>query len=172
MSDWSIYISLLIPHPAEAKILLVADGSDWTLPRFQLTATYSKLHLLQRAVRDRFGADMTVLRWLNNHEDDAQQTVTGLWLMENHTTNWTPPPDAKWVDNHTLANIPIRDEILRDALLQAIATLDTPDPVERVPWMRRGWFTTAQQWMIKTLSAQGYELKTPPEQYKNFNLSA
>ena len=172
MSDWSIYVSLLIPHDTAAKILLVADGDNWTLPRFKLNATYSKLHLLQRAVHERYGAKMTVLRWIYSHEDEAQQTVTGLWLMEQHTPDWIPPQDAKWADVNSLENIPLQDEILRSALSQAVATLQEPDPVERVPWMRRGWFTTAQKWMADTLVAQGYELKAPPEQFKNFSLSA
>jgi hypothetical protein len=172
MSEWSNYISLLIPHSDGKKILLVADGDEWTLPHFQLTAMYSNLHLLQRMVRERLGAEVTVLRWIHNHEDEAQQTVAGLWLMELHTPDWTPPEDAKWVEIDTLANIPLSDEILRSYLLQTVATLNAPDPVERVPWMRRGWFAIAQRWMTETLRTQGYELKAPPEQFKNFNLSA
>jgi hypothetical protein len=172
MSDWSIYISLLIPHPSEAKFLLVIDGNDWTLPRFQLDSTLSNLHLLQRALRERLDAEFTALYAAHRHEDRTEQIVIGLWMMENHSPDWIPPQDAKWADLNALTAIPLIDEILREPLQQTIATFHDPEPVERVPWMRRGWFATAQQWISKTLITHGYELKAPPEQFKQFTLSA
>jgi hypothetical protein len=172
MSDWSVDISLLIPHPSEPRVLLVPVDNAWELPRVTIYSSYSNLHLLQRAIRERFSAEMTVLRWLSQRVDESMKVVYRVWLMENHTLDWTPPPSAKWFDHSALQNLPLADETVRQPTLSALITLTQSDPPERVLWMRRGWFQQGKSWIEHTLTTQGYTLTGVPEQFKQSTLSS
>lgn len=172
MSEWTIYGSLIIPQGDDARVLLLPSPQGWALPQFTLTRMYIDLHLLQRAIRARYGAEMTVLRWIENREDEAQKTVHGLWLMENHTPDWTPPEGARWIDGAELAALPLADEAQRAPLLRTLDELAQPEPATRLPWMRRGWFKEAQAWTRQTLEALGYTLSSEAEQFKTFSISA
>jgi aminoglycoside phosphotransferase (APT) family kinase protein len=172
MSGWSVDISLLIPHPTEARVLLVPTENVWELPRVTIYSSYSNLHLLQRAIREQLNAEMTVLRWLSQRIDEEAKVVYRVWLMENHTPDWTPPANAQWFDHAALQTLVLVDETARQPMLSVLSEFNAPIPAERVPWMRHGWFTQAQAWVSETLNAHGYTLTSLPEQFKQFNLSA
>src|SRR5690349_1144792 len=110
---WSVDVSLVIPHPTEPRVLLMPVENGWELPRITIYNSYSNLHLLQRAIRERFGAEMTVLRWLSQRADDSIHVVYRVWLMENQTPDWTLPAAAQWFDHSALQTLPLADETVR-----------------------------------------------------------
>jgi hypothetical protein len=169
MKPWEFHIFAVIPHADQPQILLLADG---TLPHFQIDSMYSSLHLLQRAIRDRYQAEMTVLRWLSQARDYTDNIIRGVWLLENHTPDWVIPDGAQWVDQAELARLELADEELHAAMEKALTNLVQPAPSQRSPWMRPGWFAQAQSWMQAVLEAHGHRLIGVPEQFKQFNISS
>lgn len=160
MNPWKFDVSLAIP--CGSQIMLLPDGS---LPTFRLKSVYSHLHLLQRELRATFNAEMTLRRWITERADKETRTVDSIWLVENHTPNWTPPPGAIWIESAES----IQDEWLRTTLTKAFDLIhdDSPCP----PWFKHGWFAETQQWITTTLTDLGHTITSPPEQFKQSFIS-
>src|SRR5689334_3484436 len=105
---WSCDISLVIP--SNQRVLFLPTEKGWELPRFIIYSISSKLHLLQRAIRERFGVEMTVLMWRESRYDEEKYIASLVWLMENHTPDWTPPADSRWIDADELQTLPLANE--------------------------------------------------------------
>ena len=159
-----VRVPLLIPEPGSGRLLVVETEDGPQLPELAVPQVYDELHLLQRAARNRLGAEITVLRPVRETRGTDGQLTSRTFLAELHTAGWTPPPDHAWVE----------PDLLSEAVVTAdlVADLTSPDPPERVPWMRAGWFGPAATWMAGTLNALGRPPTGPVEQYKCAPLSA
>jgi hypothetical protein len=172
MSAWVAHIFTVIPHTTEPRFMMIPAENGWTLPMFILHKKYSHLHLLQRAIRDSLHAEITVLYWIHENVNEEARITRDVWMMENHTADWQPPADARWIDRAALDSLTLENEWMRQPLNQALDMLTEPTPEKRPPWYRQGWFRQAQQWTTAELTRLGYTPVTPPEQFKQFSISS
>mgnify|MGYP002713153482 CR=1 FL=1 len=161
MNPWKFDITLAIPDGS--RILMLADG---TLPVFRSETMFSHLHLLQREVHKTLNADITLLRLVAELPNRETRIVRAVWLVENRTPDWTPPAGSTWITDSTS----ITDEWLQGAVDKALELLQDTAPLP--PWFYAGWFAEARQWTTHTLTELGYTLTAPPEQFKQFGISA
>src|SRR3712207_1430432 len=89
-SRWQYKISVIIPHPSEPRVLLLAEEGRWQLPRVPLDAT-ADIGQISHTVRESLGISTTVLRsaWL--HVDKAQRQASMIYVLENRDPSWQPP---------------------------------------------------------------------------------
>lgn len=173
MAEWTYPISVVIPRGDVAQILLLPAGDRWTLPLFTFQeALYNQLFRLTRAIKAELGADVTLLRDIAQQKDETARSVHTMWLVENRTPQWNPPPDAYWISRDDLDRLTLVDEWMRPTLEHTLDTLMDAPPAERTAWFKAGWFTEAAAWMTRTLQAQGYDLTGEPEPYKHGAISA
>jgi len=168
MGTSGVRVPLVLPEPTSGRVLVALTSDGLRLPEFLVRQIYDEHHLLQRAARERLGAEITVLRWVHETRDDDGQLISRTWVAELHTDGWTPPADHAWVDPGTLTDAVVAPAQAADL----VADLAAADPPERVPWMRAGWFGAAAAWTADTLTALGRPPTGPVELYKAAPLSA
>jgi len=151
---------ILIPHPANAEVLLLKDGNCWTLPHISATDTSE----IRRAIQEQWGLDVTVLddnlRFKNIL--DEQQSV---YAVDNHSSQWSPPEKARWMGRAELAEIALAVSEHRAVLEGWFDEVETGNiPAKRVPWARMGWFDEATAWIEGQVARLGYAIIAPVEQ--------
>src|SRR2546425_5697658 len=93
----------IISNPAVPQILLMQGPAGWSLPHFESAEHYlGEVGYINRAIRERFGIEVTVLRCVRNEFDAETATVCRIHEAENHTLRWTIPQHGKWVQQKEL----------------------------------------------------------------------
>ncbi|MCA0455194.1 MAG: aminoglycoside phosphotransferase family protein [Chloroflexi bacterium] len=172
MSEWTCYVSLIIPQWDTAQITLVPDGDRWRLPRVIATRLYTHLYLLARTIKTELGADVILLREVVQKTDAEAKIVESVWLVDNQTLAWTMPEGGRWFGRDELDGVSLVEEWMHPALVETLETLLDDPPPKRPDWYKRGWFTGAAAWMRDTLLAQGYTLSGEPEPFKHGPISS
>ncbi|MHB8597523.1 MAG: phosphotransferase [Ktedonobacteraceae bacterium] len=153
----------LIPHPTNASVLLLKDGSQWTLPHIATTDTRE----IHQEIQEQLGLNVTVLDAISllNRFSNEYMTNSVVYGMENHTLQWSTPENARWIGQANLANIAISVPKHRAMLEDWFAEMEHGKiPEQRVPWSRIGWFDRARLWIIEQVTQQGYTMVAPIEQ--------
>ena len=96
----------LLPHVAEPRVLLLREPDGWALPHFQPEqrsfAGLADAGRINRALADRLGVAVTVLRCAHLRvERGERERVEAIFALENHSPEWAPPADARWVGRAT-----------------------------------------------------------------------
>lgn len=153
----------IIPHPREPRLMLVRDGSGWTLPRAGYDGRdYSDALAITHALRERHGLAAILLRCAYHHRDGA--TVRRALAFENRSPEWTVPDGAAWFGRADLPDV--------GEFGAALDRWFAPPPPQRSPWARPGWFDRAAGWMLEQVARAGLESIGPVEQVRTWSISA
>ncbi len=162
---------LLIPHPTEPAVLMLANGSNWALPQCSVDArTASAAEPIRAAVRAQLGLGVIVLRCVTADHDEPAHQVTALFDLDNLSPDWTLPPSARWVDAAALAGLPLAETSHRRWLEAWFAESGSP-PTLRAPWARPGWFGEACAWIEAQVQHEGWSLSRPIEQLRLWSIT-
>lgn len=155
------------------EVLLLREPAGWSLPRIESDEQRSAdVTALNRAVRERLGIEVTVLRCLRDdpgEEDDARRQVHDLDL---HSRGWTPPAHGKWFGRGELDATPL-------ARPEQRAVLDgwfrerraRREPVDGRDWILPGWREQAIGWIESELSRHGLGRLVEVEQVRVWEFS-
>jgi hypothetical protein len=171
--QWQSVIDLVINHPTQPQILVQQEGEQWRLPHLRLDSLPGGLLTWIKAeVQRHLGLTTTVVRQVYEQSDESQQRVYQTFLLENHTTVWTPPAQMQWIapaafDQTTLTRSEQQQTVMD--CLREITTGVTP-PL-RAAWQRPGWFRQAESWIHQQLQHLGQPATGPVEQVKLWFLS-
>ncbi len=157
---WQSIIDLIIPHPTAPQVLILHDNGTWRLPRTQVDQQWPRmLDSVNAAIHQQLGIDVTILGQLVEHVDEVARQVHRTYLGENHSPDWTPPADGRWIGGTNLKEISFASPAQQAALAAHLAEVETDNlPVLRVPWTRPGWYATAVAWIQEQLTQLGYQL--------------
>jgi hypothetical protein len=102
-SDMPFVCHCIIPHPSEARLLLLRlPSGEWALPSVRISPNYWSpdwLGRLNRDVRQQVGLQVTVLRHVTMQLPDLVSE------FENHSPAGDLPPRSCWVSRSDLAEI-------------------------------------------------------------------
>src|SRR5262249_46982920 len=116
-------------------------------------------------IHERLGAATIVLRCLYDRarlEPGAREQV---YALEVRSADWTPPADARWIDRADLQAITLANPARRPLLDAWLAEAEgAPQPAQRAPWERPGWFAVAEAWLRERAVEAGYTPAGPVEQ--------
>ncbi|HKX32250.1 MAG TPA: hypothetical protein VJ302_31475, partial [Blastocatellia bacterium] len=161
------YLSVIIPHAAGSRLLMLSGKQGWGLPFFQIVdrADTCLAAYLNRELKSRLGIGVTVLRLFDPGLVTRTGAVHTVFLMENQSPNWNPPAGGAWVG---------RDELggLRFSIAGLRATLEgwfdeaegRVPPGDVSPWARPGWLASAAAWIRSRLDRRGLTALGPVEQ--------
>ena len=172
MEVWCLNCYLIIPHPFEPWVLLLAGEAGWALPNVSLEVDswHGELRLLRQAMHEQFGVDAIVLRSIAVRDEAAKQADT-IYILENHSLDWAPPV-GQWVDREQLAKLAMAFPQQRAAVEEWLAeAAGAPLPEQCMPWARPGWFARAAAWMEQQLAARGYVLESSVAQIRSASIS-
>jgi hypothetical protein len=139
----SVTFHLVIPDQAGERILLIADGQGWALPRTPGTERTEVLDV-GRMIHQHLGLDVVVLRSaLTKGIDQIDGSV--FLLTENLTDR--DPTAGRWWHEDDLRALEIADPRERAAALAWFDTAREGGPVPLQPWQFNGWFATVSAWI-------------------------
>jgi hypothetical protein len=91
----------------------------------------------------------------DRYKDDEREEQHLVYVLENHSPNWTPTQGQEWVNLAELQDL----QLIVPEHMAVIETvlLERGDLHEQRPaWARVGWFATAEQWIQQQLDRLGY----------------
>ena len=172
--EWRSDYYLILPNRDQPRILGIAGESGWSLPGYQLAERAWPPHVDQvgKQVQERLGLETTVLLCVYAAEDEAARLSRTIYLLENHSPAWQPPPDARWIGIDDLAGLAAAwpEQAAPIAAYLAAAAGGTVQEL-RAPWARPGWFRAAASWVEARLRESGYKLASPVTQFKTWGIS-
>src|SRR5262249_39670402 len=157
--SWHSNIYLMLSPVSEPSVLMLSTECGWSLLHLQYAGRMrlANVEPLQQLVGQSLGLSATVLRCVSAHT--ADQHLEAMFLLENHSSRWSPPVGWRWVTRETLAALPLAVPAHRAVLETCLAEAETEAlPALRVPWARRGWFAQAQAWIEAQLGRLDYVL--------------
>ena len=163
----------IITHPAVPQILLVQGPAGWSLPRFESAEHYlGEVGYINRAIREQFGIEVTVLRCVRNECDAETATVRRIHEAENHTPHWTIPQHGKWVRQKELDALTLAQPNHRAVLESWFHEQETRrEPRDGRDWTLSGWWEQAAAWIAQQLRQHGYGEILAIEQIKAWEFS-
>ncbi|HEY7342146.1 MAG TPA: phosphotransferase [Ktedonobacterales bacterium] len=144
----------IAPHPTGQRVLVVAEGECWTLPRHES----EDAEAIRDLMRQRYGLVVTVLGAYAGHYTDAERDEpVFIFALETHSGSGPLPDGAHWIGATDLADIALAEDEQRVALERWFAEAESGDiPAERAPWERNGWFAEAAAWIEQQLAGLGW----------------
>jgi len=133
---------------------------------------FSAVRPVTHAMTELLEIPVTALRCAAQWVNEDEQHYQGIYTLETQTAVAVPPLKGEWVSLHELADLTLTVERVRPLLtrhLEEASGLSTP--ANRRAWHEPGWYPAAQQWMEKTLQANGYTLTGPIQQYDSWGLT-
>jgi hypothetical protein len=164
-SDMPFVCHCIIPHPSEARLLLLRlPSGEWALPSVRISPNYWSpdwLGRLNRDVRQQVGLQVTVLRHVTMQLPDLVSE------FENHSPAGDLPPRSCWVSRSDLAEISLASPGGQSLLDSWFTETESGEvPPARAPWERRGWRAEAEHWIDAQLARLGQQLADPVQQLK------
>lgn len=149
----------IIPHPYQQRVLLVSTSSGWSLPQLVMPRDHDELQrarLINAALLNRYDMQLTVLRWGAPRTDSPTlRESQRVYVMENHSLHDRHPPETRWIDETSIATLPLALPAHRAELLAWFAAPRTAAPIDRLPWHVPGWFAEASAWIHIQLDQLG-----------------
>ena len=163
----------IIPHPTEAKVLVVEGGGNLALPGVVISGGYfAYISDLVKGIREQFGIAITVLRCVCQvqREVDSQASTQAIFVCEYLGTEVAPPRSCHWTGRD---NLPLSDPDQKAAVEDWFAERDHPESISplRAPWAHPGWWSRTTRWIHDTLTAQGIQPTGPMEPLKVWAIS-
>ncbi|HEU4782598.1 MAG TPA: phosphotransferase [Ktedonobacterales bacterium] len=149
----------IAPHPTEPRVLVVAEGDSWTLPRHET----EDAEAIRDLMRQRFGLAVTVLgAYAGYYTDIEHDEPAFIFALETHGADGALPDGSRWIGRADLAGIALAVDEQRVALARWLAEAESGIiPAERAPWEQKGWFTVATEWIEQQLDRLGWQRTGP-----------
>jgi Phosphotransferase enzyme family len=167
----------IIPHLADAHILLMKSESGWTLPKATVPLSphdgrWRDAFRVNAAFYQRLGITVNVLECLFVSPFPAVgQSGSSVFVLSNHDAAWTVPPDGAWISHDMLDKLPLTIPehrlLLERWFIKEMESLD-----EGLPWTRDGWFEEASAWIHAQLQRHSLVATGPVEQTRSWFISS
>ncbi len=163
----------LLPEPGGRRFLVVERNGGPELPWVEAAMPYlPRVYQLNNALRERFGMEAITLYCAHYHKDYERRRKTGLYVVENHSTGWSPPEGARWAGEEVVQELRLPVEEFRPAIAQWLEEQRTGQvPALRAPWGRKGWYDGAVEWARESVEGLGLSLEGQLEQAKHWDIS-
>lgn len=159
----------IIPHRTKPQVLILSDENGWSLPWFvPYEHHFGVVNHINQAIAAQLGCNVTVLRCFYEHYSLETKTGCRVYAMENHSPQWTPPSNSRWIGFEELNSLKFVIPKLRQVLESWFAEIDSNDiPKLRVPWAQIGWLELATAWIHSQLNLLGVSAIAPMQQVKS-----
>jgi hypothetical protein len=154
------------------QVWLLPEGSGWSLPCVSFREDPDEWPgPFCRALRDRLGIEVTVLRRLATQRNEAEQRKSSLYAVETPGSG-DMPPAGRWVGREALRALPLAVPEHRAPIETWLAELESGHvPALRNAWEQPGWFGEAADWMREQMAREGIAARGPVEQFRTWSIS-
>jgi hypothetical protein len=142
---------LVIPDPAQERVLLVEEASGWALPRVTSDDDWGLVSAIPRAIGERFGLHVVVLRSIGLDPPDPMDEESHDEYRFTENVSASVEHVRGWVTEAELHERELPDERDERIALRWFAEQRGDGPERLEPWQRQGWFAEARDWVFATM---------------------
>ncbi|MGB3637256.1 MAG: phosphotransferase [Rivularia sp. (in: cyanobacteria)] len=173
MSEWKFYLYAILPHPREAKILMLSNGDSWFLPSVCVNYDLEcdDILVIKKELEQLLGISANILYCANNNYDESKHEIHGVYVLEQNDSI-KELKEASWINSATLKNLALKLPEHKSVVEEYLTEIESGNiPEVRSPWARVGWFDSASQWMKEQLQELNYKQLSSIECIKNWGIS-
>lgn len=168
------HFHLVVPHPCEARALVLPEARGWTLPQYRgaQPVLWANVGHVNEAAKRLLGLEAATLYCLGVVPAANTAHVDFAYAMDPLDRAWQPPEQARWVAESDLQHLtfahPEQRAFLRDWFARE---RDTSNPLTPA-WYRAGWFSAAADWLREALQREDTRADGAITQVRSCNRSA
>ncbi|MEM7726943.1 MAG: hypothetical protein AAF208_11320 [Cyanobacteria bacterium P01_A01_bin.45] len=174
---WKSHLYGILPHPTEAKVLMLNEGNTWFLPHVCLNQDiyHNDIELIKETIgkelRISVNVLVNVLYYASYRYDKSKRQIHGVYVLEQDGSV-TELDKGSWIDLDTLKGLSLKLAEHKPLIEKYLTEIESGNiPEIRPPWSRAGWFNCASQWIEQELSKLNYQRLSPPECIKSWGIS-
>ena len=170
---WQSVVSVILPHPTRPQIIVCQEEDRWVLPQTQIAQKWvTPTHTINAEMQRIFGLQTTVLRQVDERQDEHAHRVYATHLLELHHPPDPLPTDLRWLGLDELDRLTFSDPQQQAAVEACLGEIASGTiPKLRVPWAQPGWQANTEKWIRSQLLQLGDPVIGPIEQIKIWFLS-
>ncbi|MEO1378416.1 MAG: aminoglycoside phosphotransferase family protein, partial [Cyanobacteria bacterium J06635_10] len=170
---WSSHLYAILPHPTEAKVLMLSNQAGWFLPDVRLDCDIycDDFGDIKQAFEQKLGISVNALYYAQNNYDKSKREIHGVYVLEQNDSI-TELKAGSWIDLENLRNLSLKLPEHKSVIEEYLIEIESGDiPELRPPWARRGWFKSATRWIEEQLLEFNYQQLAPVECIKSWGIS-
>ena len=160
---------LLIPHPTEPQLLLLADDKGQRLPCYESPEPHywQTVAPVNQLADQQLGLKLTTLRCMKTWFNDGQ--ISMFYAMDGSRipSDWVLPEGAIWATQDAIDLLPEEQKMIVDDWF--LWQNDTS--LIKTEWYRPGWFDKATAWIEEQFDDRGILMTAPVEQIRSWERS-
>ena len=143
----------------EGRILLLRDGSKWSLPSFDTDRfhPWQEVHKEHEHLQQILGTNVVTLRLVCVDWEESAGRAIHLYARSIRDRDWRPPSRSSWFTAEQACDLPLRDPDPRPVLKSWHAWATSQPPCQPLPWSHSDWYEEALGWADASLRARGCE---------------
>ncbi len=165
------YLYAILPHPTEAKILMLSNNDSWFLPSACVDDDLEcdEIPVIKKKFEQLLGISVNVLYATNNYYDESKREIHAVYVLEQ---NDSITVKGNWIDLETLAKLSLKLPEHKSVIKKYLTEIENNNiPQLRPPWAKAGWFNSASQWISEQLQELNYQQLAPVECIKTWGIS-
>lgn len=170
---WKSYIYAILPHPHEAKVLMLSEDGSYFLPHIRVNDSIDFEHLItiKSQIEPKLKFSVNILYYADLDYNKSQRQIHCIYVIERDAA-FAEFTEGDWIDLQVLRNLPLKFPEHKSVLETYLLEIESGNiPELRPPWAREGWLQSATQWIDEQLLELKYQRLSPVECIKSWGIS-
>lgn len=170
---WKSHLYAILPHPTEAKVLILANKTGCSLPHVCANDDLEcdEIPVIKKELEQKLGISINILYCAENNLNKLKRETNSIYVVENNHSI-TKLDTGSWIDLTTLQNISLKLPEHKSVIEEYLTEIEKDNiPELRPPWAKAGWLDSASQWINKQLSDLNYQQLATVECLKTWGIS-
>ncbi|MHC5778751.1 phosphotransferase [Nostoc sp.] len=170
---WESYLYVILPHPTEAKILMLSERGSYFLPyvRVNKSIDYANFITIKSEIEPELGFSVNILYYASQDYDKSKRQICYIYVLERDASV-AKFKEGDWIDLEILRNQSLKSPEHKSVIETYLTEIESGDiPELRPPWARVGWLKSAVQWIDEQLLKLNYHRLSPVECIRSCGIS-
>ena len=170
---WKSYIYTILPHPHEAKVLILSEDGNYFLPHVLVNDSidFENLTIIKSQIEPKLKFSVNILYYADLDYDKSKHQINCIYVLERDVA-FAEITEGDWIDLQVLRNLPLKFPKHKSIIETYLLEIESGNiPELRPPWAREGWLQSATQWIDEQLLELKYQRISPVECIKSWGIS-
>lgn len=170
---WQSFFYTILPHPTEAKVLMLFDGSGYFLPYTHKNEDiyYDDFITIKEELEKRLSFQFNILYYASRNSDKLKRQNHAIYILEHHLSI-EAIKEGSWIDLDTLENLTLKQPEHKLVIQEYLTEVNSGNiPELRPQWARKGWFDSASKWIKEQLLQLNYQQTSSIECIRSWGMS-
>lgn len=170
---WQSFFYAILPHPTEAKVLMLFDESGYFLPYTHKNEDiyYDDFITIKEELEKRLSFRFNILYYASLDYNESKRQNHAIYVLEHHLSI-EAIKESSWIDLDTLENLTLKQPEHKLVIQEYLTEVNSGNiPELRPQWARKGWFDSASKWIKEQLLELNYQQTSSVECIRSWGMS-